>query len=90
MYTVKANFKTQFKNKLDCKLCKNSVETQEHLFDCTELKKTIPELSNNDNVKYAHIFGTITEMKSAIKLIKKICEEREKQIEKFNDYKDDD
>ena len=28
MYTVKANFRTQFQDKLDCKLCKSSIESQ--------------------------------------------------------------
>ena len=69
---------------MKCKLCTDTNETQEHLFECTSLKSSIPELAQNTTVKYQHIFGNISEMKAAVNLLKKICEERESQIESLN------
>ena len=85
MYTVKANFRTQFKDKLDCKLCKSAIESQAHLFECNEIKNMIPELKSNSKVKYEHIFGNIGQMREVVKILQKICAERESQIEELND-----
>lgn len=85
MYSVKANFKTQYQNNLDCRLCKKFTESQDHLFECLELKKAIPELKSNSSVEYKHIFGDITQIRASVKLLTSICEERECQIEILND-----
>ena len=80
-----SNFKTQYQNNLDCRLCKKFTESQDHLFECLELKKAIPELKSNSSVEYKHIFGDITQIRASVKLLTSICEERECQIEILND-----
>ena len=81
MYYVKENYKGIYQDNTLCDLCKQYAENQEHLFVCEVLKKSIPELANNRDVQYKHIFGSLQEMRQASKLLKVICKERQKMLE---------
>ena len=85
MYAVKNNFKGRYLNDLNCRLCsENSLENQEHLLECSILKNCIPELSENTDIKYHHIFGNLTEMKAAAKLFTIVCEKHEELIDSLS------
>ena len=84
MYQVKGNFKKQYLSNLYCDLCKKELCTQKHLFECKILKNTIPELKNNQTVKYEHIFGNENEMNEAARLLQLIIKEREFLLDMFN------
>ena len=77
MYSVKENFKNYYKNSnLYCKFCRTSLCTQRHIFECKILKKMIPKINQNQNIKYEDIFGTEKEMSDIAKLLIIISEER--------------
>ena len=80
MYQVKINFKELHKNDLSCDLCKSATCDQSHLLQCKVLHKLIPELRFT-KVKYHHLFGGIENMIPAIKLFKKVTEERDKILQ---------
>ena len=81
MFSVKANFKNFYKFNLMCNLCKSQICDQQHLFQCSVLKLSVPELNNNMNVKYSDIFGDIEKVVPAIKLLAKITKKREELLE---------
>ena len=86
MYSVKENFKGLYHGNTLCSLCNNAKENQEHLFLCEVLVNSIPELANNRDVQYRHIFGNIQEMRQASKLLQIICLQKEKMLEDKNDF----
>lgn len=81
MYSVKENFKGMYQGNTHCDLCNKAPENQEHLFLCEALKKSIPELENNKDVQYKHIFGNLQEMRKASKLLTIICNKREEILD---------
>ena len=87
MYNVKENFKNFYKKSdLFCKFCRINLCTQKHVFECDVLKKVIPELVQNENIKYEHIFGTVKEMSNVSKLLITISDERKFMEEMLNPH----
>ena len=68
-----------------CDLCKKEFCSQKHLFECKVLKSVVPELKNNESIKYEHIFGTEQEMSEVSKLLLIITKERKFLLETLND-----
>ena len=59
MLNVKNNFKSSFRNNLDCRVCLNGIlEDQSHILVCVELNKNC--LSANDDLSYEDIFSDNT------------------------------
>ena len=85
MYNVKANFSSMYNFNLLCDLCKSQICSQEHLMQCKVLKLSVPELVQNTDVKYHHIFESISNMVSAIKLLSKVISIRVELLEAKSD-----
>ena len=81
MYNVKSNYKGQYINNMSCKLCKSATCDQRHLMDCSILKNEVPELKNNSEVQYNHLFASDDKYVLAIKLFNKIIRKREELLE---------
>ena len=87
MYKVKANYKGQHLNNLTCKLCKSATCDQRHLMECSVLKSHIPDLNNNTEVKYSHLFSSDNEkIVPAIKLFFTITRKREELLEEQQNH----
>ena len=84
MYNVKNNFKNQYGQALSCDLCKIEIDSQEHLLKCKVLEHLAPEIELRKHVQYAHIFGSPSEVIQISKLFSKLCQEREKTLQMFN------
>ena len=56
MLQVKNNFKNQHEN-IQCDLCNEAEETQEHLLDCQTIIDNCEELYNDSTVQYNDIFS---------------------------------
>ena len=80
MYETKQNFRNKYQPNMNCILCKVYVCSDQHLFTCKVLKKLVPELDNNNTIKYEHIFGSVKEMAAVSKLLIKITEERDELL----------
>ena len=77
MVEVKTNFRNKYSDVL-CPVCKISDDTQQLLFECSELLKNINILISND-IQYSHIFSENTDkQKAALRLFKSMWKEREK------------
>ena len=77
MVEVKTNFRNKYSDVL-CPVCKLSDDTQQHLFECSELLKNMNILISND-IQYSHIFSENTDkQKAALRLFKSMWKEREK------------
>ena len=86
MFDCKENFKNKYKNDsfLYCQLCLIASDNQNHLLNCFVLKNSIPELKNNKNIKYNHLFGTNDEQVECVKLIDKVIKTRNILLEKLS------
>ena len=74
-YNVKSNYKSQFENNMTCRIClfENSYEDEVHTFEmCTELTSV-----ENSNIKFADIFGSLSQQVDAIKYFSKIILKRD-------------
>ena len=81
MFPVINNFRENHSEEnIDCRLCKSALEDQKHMLECEVLKSAVPELKNNKNIKYEHIFGKTNEQVNAVKLIGKVAKERERLL----------
>ena len=86
MFECKENFKNKYKNDsfLYCQLCLVSVDNQNHIMNCFVLKNSVPELHNNKNIQYKHLFGTNDQQVKFIKLIDKVIKIRNILLEKLS------
>ena len=84
MYQVKSNYKKKYPNNLTCDLCKSATCEQSHLMECSKLKQEVPELQQNTEVKYMHIFSNNDKIVPAIKLFSIIARKREELIDGLN------
>ena len=76
-YPVKANLKNKYKNDLLCGFCRSAFCEQQHLLQCSVLKKFVPELRDT-KVKYDDIFSDSVEAQlEAVKLFNIIDKQRE-------------
>ena len=83
-YPVKANLKNKYKNDLLCCFCKSAVCEQEHLLQCSVIKKFVPELRDT-KVKYSDIFNDNVEAQlAAVKLFDIVDKRREKLCDVMN------
>ena len=79
MVEVKTNFRNKYSDIL-CPVCKLSDDTQQHLFECSELLKNMNILNRKD-IQYSHIFSENTDkQKAALRLFKSMWKEREKSL----------
>ena len=76
-YNLKSNYKSQFVNDMKCRICllENSYEDEVHTFEkCTELTSVE---DNSSNIKFADIFGSLSQQVDAIKYFSKIILKRD-------------
>ena len=82
MLELKCNYKSKYKNNMNCVLCKKNVEESgSHLLECDELINE-PSLSDEMNqIKYDNIYGNLSEEIQAAKIWKKVLKVRAIKIE---------
>ena len=83
MYHVKSNYKNKYINNLICDLCKSATCDQQHLMECSILKKEISQLKENTVIKYSDIFTNNDKIIPAIKLFSIICRRREELLDEL-------
>ena len=83
MYKVKANYRGNHLYNMVCDLCRSATCDQRHLMECSVLHQEVPELRNNINVKYQHLFGSLDNMVPAIKLFSAITKRREELLDEL-------
>ena len=77
--TFKNNFHRQYAGDLKCPMCKSEIDSQEHLIQCTELKK---HMKFSHNIAYDQIYGNLDEQISVTILYSSLLEVRERlQVE---------
>jgi hypothetical protein len=68
-----------------CKFCP-ALDSQEHLIQCAEIKKTNSDVANNTESVYDDIFsGNVQKMKNISELFRKALQTRELLLEKIDD-----
>ena len=83
MYQVRQNFRNQYEDTL-CQLCQTEREDQQHLFMCPVIIEECEDLANNVEIEYEDIFGPKAKQLSAVQLLAKIVETRERLIDAKN------
>ena len=82
MNNLKWNYKSKYKNNLDCSLCRQNVqESEAHLLQCDELTTELRICDEMKEVKYEDIYGSLQEQVRAVKLWKRIFKIRTWKIE---------
>ena len=82
MNETKNNFKTKYKNKINCSLCSgNYEETEIHLLQCEGITFEQELKTKVLNMKYSYIFASLEKQIKAIKLWTKIYKIREWKLE---------
>ena len=72
MDNAKANFSWYYSNIL-CDLCDNNApQTTNHLLICRKLLDNCPNLFNDIDVEYGHIFGELSQQLKAVKLFNQV------------------
>ena len=69
--------KNNFGQKENCSLGCITLEDQEHWLECEKTNR-----NKNTEVKYAHLFGTLTEQVTIVKLFSQLIEERQELAER--------
>ena len=79
MFDVKNNFRNNYKqSNLSCPLCEMEVDTQEHLFECQQIRELLPCNINNQRIVYENIFSNDCDILLEVaKLLKRIVKIRE-------------
>ena len=76
MLDVKNNFKSKFGENLNCSLCKNHLEDQENLLNCSEIVSDI----DTSQILYSDIFGTTEKQVKAVKVWKQVIKVRNSKL----------
>ena len=71
---VKSNFPTQYQNDIACQVCHVQVDCQQHLLNCTEIRKHV---SVPSDMKYEDIHGTSDKQLRIVRTMKQILRKRE-------------
>ena len=71
---IKNNFPQMYKNNIACDICKVHVCSQQHLLQCTELRKHV---NVPDDIEYGDLFKNTEKQLKIIKIMKKLLRARE-------------
>ena len=82
MYQVRNNFRNNYKEEdILCPICKDSNDTQEHLFDCVTIKAALSDDSQQQS-QYIDLFTNDTDnLINVAKKLKKIVATRDAILE---------
>ena len=74
---VKSNFKTQFKNNLECSVenC-SEIEDQPHLFKCKPVLNKLNKKYKINEISYKHIFANHKKQKKVVQILVALLEIR--------------
>ena len=82
MSNLKWNYKSKYKNNLDCSLCRQNVqESEAHLLKCDELTNESSICAEMKVVRYEDIYGSLPEQVRAVKLWKRLFRIRKWKLE---------
>ena len=87
MRGIKNNFHT-FYNEIQCELCKQSADTQEHCMSCPKLFTVLNE--STSHIKYDHIYGAVTEQRDIAQLYLRLLQRREELLKDHDDQDQED
>ena len=77
------NFGNNFGQKHNCKLCNEYLDSQEHLIECSQIKKDVKEIRENRTVQHDDIFSPKIKKKIlAVKLFTKALRKRKEILDK--------
>ena len=79
MFNVKNNFRNQYRaTNILCPLCKRSEDSQEHLFECSEIRQTLSINHQPSNISHNDIFtNDCNKLLQVAQLLKAIISIRE-------------
>ena len=73
MINVKANFKSQYEDNLECNLCEvHEPQTQEHLLFCNTIINNCSQLQDKINIQYSDLFMEVEKQKRCSQLYKEV------------------
>ena len=67
---IKNNIHTHYKDNLQCQLCEQSIDSQEHCMKCPTILSKFGKIK--DHIKYEHVYGNIQEQKEVAQLFLQI------------------
>ena len=85
---IRSNFHTFYKSDIQCRLCLESPDTQEHCMQCPRILARFGPIKRH--MKYKHIFGQIQEQKEIAWLYTNLLSLREELLQEQDDQDDED
>ena len=85
---IRSNFHTFYQSDIQCRLCGESPDTQEHCMNCPEILARLNHIERH--IKNEHIFGQIQEQKEVAVLYKKLQSLRDDLLKEKYDQDDGD